>query len=115
MTRARAQRMPTRSASVWLWLDILAKLSKLHPIALLFVIALVLLAVMVVVAWWPFVLSALAVYLLIRVYRRHLARREWRGQRIPFGGRLSLVEWLACRMIEAGEGVLRRHNRRRQR
>lgn len=98
--------LPSRSAAAWLWVDML---TKLHPIGQLFLLLLAATVVVFLIAWWPFVLAAAVCWLALRWWRR----RPPRG-RIPFGGRLSLIEWVAVRVIEVCEGVLRRHNAKRR-
>lgn len=103
--------LPSRSAAAWLWID---ALTKLHPITLLFVACLAAIVVLVVIAWWPIFLAAAVCLLAWRVYLRHVERSRARGT-IPYAtGRLGAAEWLACRLIEVGERILRNRNQRRR-
>lgn len=108
VTRSRARRLPTRSASAWLWLDGLSKLGRTGKIATLGILACLIL--IIAAYWWAF-LTGVVILIGWRMYLRHVERSRARGS-IPFG-KLGLVEWLACRVIEVAEGVLRRHNTRR--
>jgi len=102
--------LPSRSAAAWLWADIF---TKLHPIGQVFLLALLAVAVMLLIAWWPVVLAAVVCLLAWRMYLRHVERLRARGT-IPYG-KLSMVEWIACRLIGVGERLLRAHNLRRPR
>lgn len=99
--------LPSRSAAAWLWVDML---TKLHPIGQLFLLLLAVILILAVIAYWPFVLAALGCWIVMRWWRRRRSRPP-RGS-IPFGGRLVLIEWVAVRMIEVGERMLRRRNMR---
>jgi len=60
----------------------------------------------------PIILAAAVCWAVLRVWKRRRARPA--RAPIPFGGRLTLTAWLATRVIEACEGVLRRQNVRRR-
>jgi hypothetical protein len=99
---------PTKTARVWVLCDAFGRLHWIGQLAVLGVAALL---VLFLLQWWTIVLGIATGLIAWRIYLRHVERSRARGT-IPYG-RLAMTEWLACRLIEAGEKILREHGRRR--